>query len=96
MTDPLPENAIPTTSDTPPEHSVIGLSVDAALLPEWYDAICAVAHPLCRRMSVLEKPEEWLMKVELPDEHLDAFRAGLREAWDAFVAQRKAEGRWET
>jgi len=88
-------DTIPTQSDTPEDHSVIGMTVDAALLPEWYDAICAVAHPLCRRMSVVEKPEEWLMKVELPNEVLPRFKKELVDAWDSFVAQRKAEGRWE-
>ncbi len=52
-------------------------------------------HPLCRRMSVLEKPDEWLMKIEFPDENLPAFKQGIAEAWDTFVAQRKAEGRWD-
>lgn len=88
-------DAIPVQSDTPEDHSVIGMTVDAALLPEWYDAICQVAHPLCRRMSVVEKPEEWLMKVELPNEVLLQFKRELVEAWEAFVVQRKSEGRWE-
>ncbi len=96
MSDPdLPHDRIPTRSDTPPDHTVIGLQIDAALLPEWYDAVCAVVHPLCRRMSVLEKPDEWLLKVELPKANVPAFKAGLGQAWEEFVAQRKAEGRWD-
>ena len=91
----MSDNPLPTESDTPPGHTVIGLVVDGRLLPEWYDAICGVAHPLCRRMSVLEKPNEWLMKIEFPDENLPAFRQGIAEAWDAFVVQRKVEGRWD-
>ncbi|MCO4773764.1 MAG: hypothetical protein KDA24_27275 [Deltaproteobacteria bacterium] len=93
--DNLPDDQLPVQSDTPPDHTVIGLRIDGSLLPEWYDAICTVVHPLCRRMSVLEKPDEWLLKVELPDENLPAFKQGLVTAWDEFVAKRKAEGRWE-
>jgi len=91
----LPDDQLPTRSDTPPDHTVIGLRIDGALLPEWYDAVCDVVHPLCRRMSVLEKPDEWLLKVELPKAKVPDFKEGLGAAWEAFVAQRKAEGRWE-
>ena len=91
-----PPDELPIQSDTPPEHTVIGLRIEAALLPDWYDAVCLVAQPLCRRMAVIEKPEEWAVQVELPDANLPAFKSQLGEAWEAFVARRKAEGRWDS
>jgi len=83
-----------TQSDTPPDHLVIGLEVDVALLPEWFDAIKELATEFSRRMAVMEHPEVWKLKIELPKDRADAFREQLIEAWEAFVAQRRAEGRW--
>lgn len=74
---------------------IVPLEIEAALLPDWYDAVVRVAHPLCRRIGVIEKPEGWFVQVQLPRDRVDAFKAGLIEAWDAFVAQRKADGTWE-
>ena len=88
-------DALPTESDTPPGHVVIALRVEAALLPDWYEAIIGVASPLCRRLAVMEKPEEWVLRVELPEHNVPAFKQGLAEAWEGFVARRRAEGNWE-
>lgn len=85
----------PTTSDTPPDHTVLGLRVPANLLPDWYDAIRAVGRPLYRRMAVIEKPEEWILRVELPDDNVAQFNEELEAAWTAFAEARKAAGLWE-
>lgn len=83
-----------TESDTPPNHVVIGMTVEVALLPEWFDAIREIAGRYVRRMLVVEKPDEWIIKVELHEERVDAFRQALSERWEAFVAERKAAGTW--
>lgn len=82
---------LPTDSDL----IIVPLSVDVGLLPEWYEAIRAVAIPLCTRIGTIEQPERWLVQVQLPRDRVDAFKQGLVEAWEAFVAKRKAEGRWQ-
>ncbi len=87
-------DALPSQSDTPPDHTVIALSIDSELLPEWFDAVRDIAGGLARRMVVVEAPEAWFAKVELHDERVDTFRDHLAAAWETFVAQRKAEGRW--
>ena len=77
------------------ELTVVNLSVDTALLPEWFEAIERVAARHCRRMQVIERPEAHLVRIELPILAKPTLEAELMEAWDGFVAQRKAEGRWE-
>lgn len=84
-----------TQSDTPEDHMVIALELEVALLPEWFDAIKALAGEFARRMSVMEHPEVWKVKIELPKGRADDFRDRLGEAWHGFVTQRKEEGRWE-
>ncbi|MCO4746393.1 MAG: hypothetical protein KC912_16470 [Proteobacteria bacterium] len=84
----------PTKSDTPPDHTVLGLRIEADLLPEWFDAVKAVGRPLYRRMAVIEKPEEWIVRIELPDEKVAQFNEEMEAAWAVFVEGRRAEGRW--
>ncbi|TNE90433.1 MAG: hypothetical protein EP330_08030 [Deltaproteobacteria bacterium] len=74
---------------------IVPLSIEAALLPDWYDAVVRVAHPLCRRIGVIEKPDEWLVQIQLPKDRVGAFKEGLVAAWEAFVAERKERGDWE-
>ena len=81
-------------SDTPEDHFVIALEVEVALLPEWYEAIEKLAAEFSRRMAVMEHPETWRIRIELPKDRGDAFREQLQEAWDGFVATRREEGRW--
>lgn len=78
------------------ELTVVSLSVDVALLPEWFQAIEGVAARHCRRMQVIEKPDEHIVQIELPVLARPTLERELMEAWEGFVAQRKAEGRWES
>jgi hypothetical protein len=82
-------------NDTPPDHTVMGLRVDVALLPEWFDAIKDLVGQHGRRMMVIEKPDEWVVQIEIHNEKKPVFSDALTTAWADFVAQRKAEGRWE-
>jgi hypothetical protein len=77
------------------ELTVISLSVDVSLLPEWFEAIEKVAAKYCRRMQVIEKPDEHLVHIELPVLAKPNLNRDLMEAWEVFVASRKAEGRWD-
>ena len=81
-------------TDTPEDHLVIALEVEVALLPEWFEAIKALAGEFARRMSVMEHPETWRVRIELPRDSAPIFQERLGEAWQAFVEKRKAEGRW--
>jgi hypothetical protein len=74
---------------------IVPLTIETALLPDWYDAVVRVAHPLCRRIGVIEKPDGWFVQVQLPRERVDAFKAGLLMAWEDYVAARKAAGTWD-
>lgn len=76
-------------------YVIISLSVDSALLPEWFDEIQTVAATVCRRMAVIEKPEAWLVRIELLKERVPELHAGLERQWAVFVEGRRAEGRWE-
>ncbi|MCA9570341.1 MAG: hypothetical protein KC656_21000 [Myxococcales bacterium] len=78
------------------ELTVVSLSVDVALLPEWFDAIERVAARHCRRMQRIERPDAHLVHIEVPVLARPAMEQELMEAWDTFVEQRKAEGRWES
>lgn len=84
----------PTKSDTPPDHTVIGLHIEPALLPGWFDAIVELAPHHVRRMAVEEHPEGWRIRVELPDAGVAAFKQALAERWEQFVAEERAAGRW--
>ena len=74
---------------------IVPLEIEAALLPEWYDAVVRVAHPLCKRIGVIEKPDGWFVQVQLPKENVGDFKEGLLVAWEAFVSARKAAGTWD-
>jgi hypothetical protein len=76
------------------ELTVVALSVEVALLPEWFEAIERVAARHCRRMQVIEKPDEHLVQIELPVLARPALERELMEAWQVFVAERKAAGNW--
>jgi hypothetical protein len=84
----------PDASDTPEDHEVIGLEIDVALLPEWYEAVRDLAGGFCRRMAVMEHPEVWRVRIELPKARADEFRAALGDAWAGFVADRRSRGLW--
>ncbi len=83
-----------TESDTPEDHLVLALEVDVALLPEWFDAIKDLAAEFARRMAVMEHPETWRIRLELPKDRVADFHGRLGQAWEVFVAQRRQEGRW--
>jgi len=77
-------------------HTVVNLSIESALLPEWFDAIQAIANRTCRRMAVIERPDAWIVKLEVPTDGLVGLNDALAQAWGRFVDQRRAEGRWES
>ena len=76
----------PVQSTTPDDHTVVALTIEAALLPGWFDAIQKVAARFVRRMAVVEKPDEWIVHCELPVVKAEAFRDALQEAWTAYNA----------
>jgi hypothetical protein len=39
-------------------------------------------------MAVIEKPDEWIVKVELPKDALEPFHAALAAAWEGFPGRR--------
>ena len=75
----------PITSDTPEGHVVLGLRIEAALLPEWFEAVRDVASRHVRRMAVVEKPDEWFVRAEIAEDKMPAFQEELAAAWDAFM-----------
>ncbi len=77
------------------ELAVVSLSIDAALLPAWFEEVERVAARHCRRMQVIERDDSHLVRIEVPALAKPNLEAELMEAWDAFVAARKAEGTWE-
>jgi len=84
----------PVDSDTPPDHTVLALTIESALLPDWYEAVTEVAARHCRRMMTVEKPEQYFVRVELHQEKVKAFSDDLTSRWDRFVQARKASGDW--
>jgi len=67
-----------------PELMVVGLRIEKALVPEWFDEVRKVASRFVRRMAVIEKPDELVVQCELPASQVEAFHAALAEAWAAF------------
>lgn len=84
-----------TSTDTPPDHTIVALTIEPELLPEWFEAVKDIAARLCRRMAVVEDPRAWLVRIELPKERVGELNQALSSAWEDFVAERKAQGRWE-
>ncbi len=82
----MPDDALPTRSDTPPDHVVIGLRLDPDTLPGWYDRIMEIAPDWVRRIAVIEHPEGWYLKVEVHRDRADGFREALSAAWAAWNA----------
>jgi hypothetical protein len=80
-------------SDVP--LTIVRLTIERELLPEWFDAVQAVAARHARRMAVIDQPDQYVVQVELPVADKDAFADGLQAAWTTFVDQRRAEGRWQ-
>jgi len=83
-------------TEAPDDTTIITLSVQAALLPEWFDTIQTIAAPLCRRMAVIEKTEEWIVRIELDKDRVPTLHEELQLGWAAFVKVRREEGRWDT
>ncbi len=75
---------IPVESDTPPDHKVLGFELPADTLPEWWHRFMDVAPQWATRMSVLEKPELWYVRVELHQDHVEDLVAALGEAWGIY------------
>ncbi|MBT3223848.1 MAG: hypothetical protein HN348_32670 [Proteobacteria bacterium] len=91
----MSEEKLPTKSDTPADHEVVVLTVEAALLPEWFEIIKEVSAPHARRMAVLEKPDEWVVRVELPKASRASWGQELTEAWQKFAAKQRELGNWD-
>lgn len=66
---------------TPPDHVVIGLRIDAALIPDWFDEVRRIAVGRVRRMAVVEKPDVWVVQCELHRDNVEAFKDALAVAW---------------
>ena len=62
----------------------MALRIPGELLPDWFDEVQRVAAAHVRRMGVVEKPDEWLVQVELDPERAEAFHTALQAAWAAF------------
>ena len=62
----------------------MALRIPSELLPDWFEEVQRVAAAHARRMGVVEKPEEWLVQVELTPENTESFQADLQAAWSAF------------
>ncbi len=74
--------------DGQPELTVVALTVEAALLPDWFEEVTAAAlAACCTRMAVLEHPEAWRVRVELPAPNRAAFQRELGERWQRFQAR---------
>ena len=73
-------------STTPADHTVVALTIEAALLPGWFEAVKGVAARFVRRMAVVEKPDEWIVHCELPIAKAEAFRDALQDAWTEYNA----------
>ena len=74
----------PTDGGTPPDHEVVAIRIDAALLPGWFAEIERVAARVVRRMMVIEDPAGGLVRCELRRDRKEAFVAALEDAWAAW------------
>ena len=77
------------------EKRVIGLRIEAALIPDWYTIVLELASSWCIRMCTIEKPEEYVVQIELETAKVQGFQEALSEAWAGFVAGKKKDGAWE-
>ena len=80
---------------TPPDHTVLAITIEPQLLPEWFEALRDVVTDHARRMAVIEKPDSWICRIEIQKDRVPGFSDALGEAWQVFVAERKAQGNWE-
>ena len=77
------------------EKKVIGLRIERALIPDWYNIVLDVCANWCIRMYTIEKPEEYVVQIEFEVSKVAPFYAALALAWDAFVEAQKSSGNWE-
>lgn len=64
--------------------TVLRLTIEAALLPDWFEALKPVVARFARRMAVIEKPDEYVVQVELAVAKKEAFTQALQVAWTEF------------
>lgn len=64
-----------------PRFVILQLHLEAALLPGWFEEVKRIAARHVRRMAVIEKPDEWVVRCEVPEDGKDAFREALEAAW---------------
>lgn len=81
-------------SEEQTEWKILTLSLDTAVLPGWFDVLQKLAAKWVHRMMVIEKPDVWIVRVEIAPEKSEAFQKELALAWELFAAQRKALGEW--
>ena len=86
---------LPTESDTPDDHEVVAITIEPGLLPDWFEAVRTVSAAHARRLAVIQKPDGWIVKVELPKSAKAKWGEELTQAWEAFVAGRRAAGTWD-
>jgi len=77
------------------DWTYLTLSLDAEVLPGWFDIVQKLAARFVHRMMVIEKPEVWIVRVEIAPDKSQEFQQELAFAWELFAAQRKALGEWE-
>ena len=77
-----------TQHDTPEDHVVMAITIEIGLTPDWWEAILEVASRHVRRMMTVERPDQWIVKVELHKDKVAAFNEDLKAAWTAFSAGR--------
>ncbi len=77
------------------DWTYLTLSLDAEVLPAWFDIVQKLAAQFVHRMMVIEKPDVWIVRVEIAPERSQDFQQELAFAWELFAAQRKALGVWD-
>jgi hypothetical protein len=78
-----------------PNWTYLTLSLDADVLPAWFDVVQRLCAGFVNRMMVIERPEAWIVRIEIAPEKSEAFQSELALAWELFAAQRRALGEWQ-
>ncbi len=77
------------------DWTYLTLSLDTAVLPAWFEIVQRVCAAHVHRMMVIERPEAWIVRVEIAPEKSVAFQGELSDAWEIFAAQRRTLGEWK-
>jgi hypothetical protein len=83
------------TGEPRTDWTYLTLSLDTAVLPAWFDIVQRVCAAHVHRMMVIERPDAWIVRVEIAPENSAQFQSELAAAWELFAAQRRAVGDWQ-